>query len=321
MAFIAPFCVAAGVLFPDVFGGLETVVPALFAFMTFQGSLNNTFRQVVDTFRHPAQLLVILGVTSVAMPVVARLLAGLLFGNDMSLVTGIVLEYSIPVAVVSFMWVGMFGGNTALGLSCVLVSTVIAPLTIPAMLQLLLGESVQIDTVGMMVDMLFMIALPALAGMLVNDLTHGWGSKRLSPAISPACKVLLMIIITANSTEISDYMRNLTPELVAVALFCLVFASCGFLVGLVIARAWHLSLPTTVTMCFDCGLRNISSGAVIAAAYFPGEAMFPVMMGTLFQQILAATFGQGMQRVVAEDRARTDAMVERGLSASGHDDD
>jgi predicted Na+-dependent transporter len=157
--------------------------------------------------------------------------------------------------------------------------------------------------------------------MLVNDLTHGWGSKRLSPAISPACKVLLMIIITANSTEISDYMRNLTPELVGVAFFCLVFASCGFLVGLVIARVWHLSLPTTVTMCFDCGLRNISSGAVIAAAYFPGEAMFPVMMGTLFQQILAATFGQGMQRIVAEDRARTDAMVKRGLSASGHDDD
>ncbi|MFR8351665.1 MAG: hypothetical protein ACLVB1_02205 [Blautia obeum] len=32
-------------------------------------------------------------------------------------------------------------------------------------------------------------------------------------------------------------------------------------------------------------MRNISAGAVIAAAYFPGEVMFPVMIGTLFQQV------------------------------------
>ena len=42
-----------------------------------------------------------------------------------------------------------------------------------------------------------------------------------------------------------------------------------------------------VTMTYQTGMRNISAGAVLAAQYFPGEVMFPVMMGTLFQQVLA----------------------------------
>ena len=45
-------------------------------------------------------------------------------------------------------------------------------------------------------------------------------------------------------------------------------------------------------MMYGTGMRNISAGAVIAATYFPGEVMFPVMIGTLFQQVLAALFGK-----------------------------
>jgi predicted Na+-dependent transporter len=44
-------------------------------------------------------------------------------------------------------------------------------------------------------------------------------------------------------------------------------------------------------------MRNISSGAVIAAAFFPAEVLFPVMMGTLFQQIIAASFGSIIARM------------------------
>ena len=56
----------------------------------------------------------------------------------------------------------------------------------------------------MMINMVFMIALPALADMAVNDLTRGWGHDVLSPSIDPLCKMLLLVIITANSTQMSD---------------------------------------------------------------------------------------------------------------------
>lgn len=317
MAFIAPCCVAVGVLFPGTFSHLTPFVTAMFAAMTFQGSLNNTFRQVAGVFRHPLPMLGVLAVVLVAMPVMAWALASVLFGNDPNLVIGVLLEYSVPVGVVSFMWVGMYGGNAALGLATILVSTVLAPFSIPLTLQLLMGASVQVDVVGMMGDMLVMIALPAVAGMVVNDATHGWGRRTLSPVLSPACRVLLILIITTNSTAMADYMRHLTPELVAVAIFILLFAMTGYVWGFLLARLLHRPLPDLVTMCFDCGLRNISAGAVIAAAYFPGEVVFPVMMGTLFQQVIAAVFGQRMRSLVEAERVRTEAMVERGQAALG----
>lgn len=219
MPFIVPCCVAAGVLFPQVFSPIRTVVPVMFAFMTFQGSLNNTVHQLLGVFKHPKDLIVILLISQVFMPTLAYFLGNLLFAGNVNLVTGILLEYSVPVAVVSFMWVGMFHGDGPLGLAVILVSTVLAPFSIPFTLQILMGHSIQIDAAKMIFDMVLMIALPALAGMMVNELTHGWGHERLSPAISPACRALLVIIITANSTAMSSYVLHMTWERIAVALF------------------------------------------------------------------------------------------------------
>ena len=323
MPFIVPLCVICGVGLPQVFGPVRAFVPVMFAFMTFQGALNNTLHQLAETFKHPAPLLVILGIGLVFMPILAHALGSLLFGGSPNLITGITLEYSVPIGVVSFMWVGMFAGNGSLALAAILISTVLAPFSIPLTLQVLLGATIHVDTLGMMVDMIFMIALPALAGMLMNDLTRGWGHEKLSPAISPACRILLVLVITANSTAMSDYVLHMTWERAGVALFILLFAASGFIWGMLAARLLHQPFGNLVTMSFDCGLRNISSGAVIATQYFPGEVVFPVMCGTVFQQILAAAFGRVMQRLTEGERAGQRARVTAGVkamrSASGAD--
>ena len=309
MACFVPLCVAAGVLAPGVFGPLKSIVPVIFAVMTFQGALCNTFSQLVSVFRHPARLLAILAIAEVFMPLLAYLLGSLLFGDNVNLLAGVVLEYSVPIAVISFMWVGIYEGDGPLCLAAILISTVISPVTIPATLSILLGASIQIDAMGMVMDMVVMIALPALAGILVNELTRGWGHDTLSPALSPASRLITIVLITANSTSMSEYVLNMTWQRLEVALFILVFATSGFFWGLLAARLLHGSQPLLATMSFTCGLRNISSGAVIAAQYFPGETVFPVMCGTLFQQILAATFGHIIERICAEDTAERDRKV------------
>ena len=97
----------------------------------------------------------------------------------------------------------------------------------------------------------------------------------------------------------------------------LTFATCGFLIGLAFARLLHGSQDLLVTMSFDCGLRNISSGATLAAQYFPGEAVFPIMCGTIFQQILAATFGHAIERICSEDTAERDRKIGRAKELMG----
>ena len=107
------------------------------------------------------------------LPVLACGLGHLLFPGNDDLITGMVLEFSVPTAVVGLMWVTIYGGNSPLSLSLVIADTLLAPFLIPTTLQLLVGSRVSMDAAGMMRELLFMIALPALAAMSLNELTHG----------------------------------------------------------------------------------------------------------------------------------------------------
>jgi len=301
MWLVSPICVAIGVLFPTQVDVLNRIVVGLFAFMTFQGSLTNHFSNLGQTARHPLPMLAILALSAVVLPALACALGWLLFGSDANLVTGIVLEFCVPVAVVSTMWVGMSSGDMALGLGTLLVSTVLSPVTIPLTLKVLLGQTVQVDVATMMFDMLVEIALPALAGVAINDLTRGWGRRVLSPALMPAARITIMLVIIANSTGISSYMTHLTPTLVAVAIFICAFSSAGYVVGYLAARLLREPRAEAVTTTFQVGMRNISAGAVLAQQFFPPEVMFPVVAGTLFQQILASLCKVAVGRILPKD--------------------
>ena len=209
MQVIVPICVALGVLFPQQIGVLKPIVPTLFAFMTFQGALSNTFHQVAEVFRRPLHLILALFVSAVIIPIAAYAMGSLFFGSNPNLVCGIVLEYSAPVAVTAFMWISMFGGNGPLALTIILTSSVISPVTIPLTLKLLLGATVAIDVPSMMQNMAFMIAIPAVLGIVINELTRGWGHEKLSPVLSPACKFMMMGVIASNSTAMSEYVLHM----------------------------------------------------------------------------------------------------------------
>lgn len=288
LALIAPACVLFATLFPDLAHRLDPYVVALFAFMTFQGSLSNTFPNVLRVAKHPQNLLIILFLSSVFMPVLSCALAKLFFGSNPDLVIGIVLEYSVPVAVVSGMWVSIALGDISLALATMLISTLISPFTIPTTLKVLLGQSVSVDAASMMGEMLISIAFPAALGVVINDLSRGRAKESLSPLLAPAAKIALILVILSNSAQVVPYIRHLTPELITVMFFILCFASFGYVLGTLVAKLLHRDAMTRATMCLQVGMRNISAGAVIAAEYLPAQSMFPVVIGTLFQQVLAA---------------------------------
>ncbi len=300
MVFLVPLCLVFGVCAPDAFAVLKPLVTPMFAFVTFQGSLGNNFFNLARTFRRPAPMLVAIAISQVLMPLVGWVLGGLLF-SDPNIVAGIVLEYSVPIAVTSTMWIGIYAGDMSLALGTLLISTLISPVTIPTTLRLLVGATVQVDAAGMFFDMLVMIALPALAATALNQATRGRVKATLSPALAPLARIFVILVITTNSTSLHDFMFNLTPELAGVMVFIAAMASSGYLWGFAAAHLMHLEREQAVTLTFCSALRNISAGAVIAQAYFPAATMFPVMTGTLFNQFLAAVFGRVFSRAFSPD--------------------
>ena len=292
MALVTPTCLLLGVCFPDIAKCGLPYVPAVFAFMTFAGALKSRFKDVANVFRHPGSLLIIMLLVHVVIPTASCGAGHLFFGNNMELITGMVLEFAVPTAVVSLMWVTIYDGNSPLSLSLVVLDTVLAPFLIPATLKILLGSAVTIDPARMMRELIFMVAFPAVVAMVLNQITDGKVMETWPGKLAPLSKLALIFVVTSNSSKVAPYIRDMNMQRVKVALAILVLAASGYALGWFVAYIFRKDRSTAVSMMYGTGMRNISAGAVIAAAYFPGEVMFPVMIGTLFQQVLAALFGK-----------------------------
>lgn len=291
MFLVTPCCLAFGVLLPSVAELGLPYVSLVFAFMTFIGGLKSSFRDVAAVFRHPLPLLASMAVLHVVLPAAAWGLGHLLFPDNVNYVTGMVLEFAVPTAVVSMMWVSIYRGSSPLSLSLVVVDTLLAPFLIPLTVRLLVGSRVQVDTLEMMRELVFMIALPALLAMLLNQISRGRVRETWPSRLAPFSKMCLIFVVTANSSKVADYVRHMNAERFLVSGCILLLAFSGYVLGWLLARLFRQNREITVSMIYGSGMRNISAGAVIAVAYFPPEVVFPVMIGTLFQQVLAALFG------------------------------
>ena len=296
---VVPMGVAIGVLFPQVLLPLKPLVPTFFAVMTFQNSLSNNLAAMRTAVRQPWIIVITILTVHLAMPLLVFALASLLFGPASPTVAGVVLEYTVPIGASTIMWIGMFSGDIALGLSILLVSSLISPVTIPWTLELLVGTTVQIDALGLMGSMAYMVAIPALLATILNEATHGWAKRVAFPATTPVSRLLLPVIVATNATGISEPIRHLTPRLTAIMLVMLGFAVGAFLLGMFLSRRMCADDDGRfVSVSFSCGIRNVTAGAVLASQFFGPEVMFPAIIATPFQQVLAAVFGRIMSRTL-----------------------
>lgn len=299
MVVIVLCCLAAGILLPQAFAPLRPAVPTFFAIMSFQSALGITLRGLKDAVVHPLAIVLALMYVHVLSPLIAFLVGTALFGADSDLVVGIVLEYCVPVATSSIMWVAMHRGNLAIALATLLVSVFASPFAAPLTLHLLFGMVVEVNAPGMVLDMLYMVVVPSVVGIVVNEATRGLGTRTLSASLMPLARLMLVVIIATNSSAISDFVFHLTPQLAGVLVFVGLFASFNFLIGAALAYVFRQRRERAVAMLFQSGMRNISAGAVLAMQYFPPASLFAVMAGVLFQQVLAALFGKVADRLLS----------------------
>jgi len=288
MPLVTPSSLIIGILLAPYIGKYIYIVPWAFAFMTFTGSLGSGFGEMKKVAQNPLPLIVVLFILHIWMPMIAFGTGKLLYSDSPYFITGIVLEFVVPTGITSLVWVSMYRGNTVLSLSVILLDTLLTPFLIPFSLKLLVGTTVEINALGMFRDLILMILIPALLAMALNQITKGNIKKTLSPKLAPFSKAAIVVVVSLNSTKIAHFFKDFTPVLIGIALTILFLAITGYVWGYIASRILKQNYPNTVSMTVNGGMRNISTGAVLASQYFPGEVMFPVMIGTLFQQVLVS---------------------------------
>lgn len=302
MPLITPTSVVLGVLLSVYIKDFTYLIPWIFAFMTFAGSLNSNFKSLSDVVRHPLPIFAAMVLLHILMPIWAWGVGHITFQGDIFTITGIVLGMAIPTGVTSFIWVSIYKGNIPLTLSIILIDTLLSPLIVPYCLSLLIGERIEMDVLGIMQGLVGMIVVPSILGMLLNQLLKGDVTKKLSSTLAPFSKISIGIVVMLNGAVIAPYLKEINLKLISITLVVFFIAVTGYVFSFLIGKLIRSDRDTVVSLTFSGGMRNISAGAVIAVTYFPPAVAVPVVVGMLFQQILASFTGYFMGRYFNKKR-------------------
>ena len=296
MPLITPVSVVMGVLLSAYLKDFSFLIPWIFAFMTFAGSLSSNFQSLKEVMIHPFPIFLAMLILHVLMPLWAWGVGHVAFSGDAYTITGLILGMVIPTGVTSFIWVSIYKGNIPLVLSIILIDTLLSPILVPFSLSLFVGQRVELDFISMMKGLMGMIVIPSIIGMLLNQATKGKIKDQLGIRLAPFSKISIGIVVMLNGSVVAPYLKNINLKLVSITLTVFFIALTGYLFSFFLGRIMKRDRDTVITLTFSGGMRNISAGAVLAVSFFPAAVAVPVVVGMLFQQVLASMNGHFLDR-------------------------
>ena len=267
---------------------LSTLSVGLFAYMTFITALGTRFRDFIHVLAKPWVPLWMLFLIHGVAPLLAWAIGAVFYPQEFFVRLGLLVSASIPIAVTSIIWTSLAEGDVALALVAVTLDTLIVPVFMPTYFAFIVGETVHLDYIHMLIELLWMVTIPSFLGMGINDLTKR-RLNRFSRSVGGfTSKIALFMVVTINAGIVTPEIHwdfSLVKLLSVILLLTIFGYALGFIGSLILKDP----NPNTVTaMIYNVGMRNISFGAVLAIGYFPPPVSVPVTLAMLFQQPMAA---------------------------------
>src|SRR5699024_7829174 len=176
--------------------------------------LSMKFRDIKVFSKYTNAMLFAIAFLHIFMPFWAYILSINIF-NDHLLIIGFVISVAIPTGVKSIIWINMCDGNLPLGLSVILIDTLLAPLFLPFLLKVFFVEMITINTLSIDIYLLCMIVLLSVLGVLFSEFKKG-NTQEISKKLAPISKLSLFAVVIINSSVVAPYLTNITLELVSI---------------------------------------------------------------------------------------------------------
>ena len=175
---------------------------------------------------------------------------------------GIILVGSVPSGLASTVMVYVARADVALSVTLTAMTSLLAPLITPFLMQWLAGEMVQIDAGKLMWELTKMTVFPVLAGLA----WHHWvrertpGLSRVMPYFSMAGIIAMTVLTIAIGR---DNLLRLGLILIGI---CFLHSTTGYLLGYVVCRCLRMKEATCRTIAFEVGMQNAGMASAVAAS-------------------------------------------------------
>ena len=240
-----------------------TVINPMLGVIMFGMGLTLNLQDFKIVFSRPKDVVIGCLAQFTVMPLLAWGLAWA-FNLDEALALGVVLVGCCPGGTASNVITYLAKGDLALSVGMTGVSTLLAPLLTPLLTWALAGKSVNVDVVGMLLSILWVVILPIVAGLIVKWLWPKFTEKTIDylPALSSIVIALIVaIIIAANANKL------MAGGLIIVVVVML-HNICGLSLGYLIGRVLGLAGAKRKAISIEVGMQNSGLASSLATIHF-----------------------------------------------------
>ena len=254
---------------PSAFSGIRpTVINPLLGVIMFGMGMALRLEDFRIVFSRPRDILIGCTAQFTIMPLLAFALSRL-FALDEALAVGVVLVGCCPGGTASNVITYLAKGDLALSVGMTATSTILAPVLTPLLVWLLAGKTVDVDVIGMLLSILWVVILPIVAGLIVKWFWPRFTEKATAylPAVSSlAIAFIVMIIIAANASKL------LLGGLIIVVV--VIFHNlCGLGLGWLIGHLLHLPAAKRKAISIEVGMQNSGLASSLATLHFAAYPM------------------------------------------------
>ena len=258
-------------LFKWVHGNTQTVILGLI--MLTMG-LTLTTQDFKIVAQRPMDIFVGAVAQFLIMPGVAYLLVHV-WHLEPALALGILLVGCCPGGVSSNIMSYLCHGDVAFSVGMTCASTVLAPVMTPLLMQLTAGAIIEIDTVGMFLNILIVTILPITIGCILNYYYSKRESFKTLQALMPGTSVILLACIVGG--VISTVHDPLVERglILFIWTFAVVFChnSLGYLLGWLSGRLAGFNIAKKRTISIEVGMQNAGLATVLAGTFFAAQPL------------------------------------------------
>lgn len=254
----------SAMLVPEVFVWIDTwTINPILGLIMFGMGLTLSPQDFKVVLSRPKDVLLGCLAQFVVMPLLAWLLCQV-FALPQELALGVILVGCCPGGTASNVITYLAKGDLALSVGMTAMSTLLAPVMTPLLVWLLAGTMVNVDTIGMLLSIVYVVIAPIVAGLICQRYLPKL-TKRLIPYL-PAFSTLMITLVVV--IVVSHNASKLLVGGLLVVLVVMLHNLLGLTVGYLVGRGLRLSRPKCVALSVEVGMQNSGLASSLAVLHF-----------------------------------------------------
>lgn len=269
--------IAISFVVPKFGEGLNPYLNIMLMLLMFLSCLDIDLKEFVKALKDFKIQLLILAIVHLISPLIVLIFLKRFLSDEIFL--GLILASVIPAGRSSVFLVSIYGGKPVTALVISSISNALSPIVVPFLVWIFARTSIEINPITMGTTILWLVAVPIAAAILVRVL--GW-AKYLVKQASGLSVIFLFLIIIGIISPIRQMVLDNLEKSMGLILIVLGLISFNFWLGWKIGKTKEEKITLAVTSSY----KNYTLGTLVALSLFSPVVALPSIIYTITNNLM-----------------------------------